>query len=1018
LLKVQLSEDIVGKTQSPVILSVRTEVAACDDENLTLAFHWLSDKEGEPFKDGKLDVWSGADRMTTDIPDKLRELLVTGGVDKLLSLSSQFTEETPSGDSILTGSYALYFREIFFHIPFLIADALQRNQQFEHAKKWYQYIFDPTRPAGDPTKYCEKAASESGVWRYRPFRGHTVRKLTEVISDPAGWKELEKDPFDPHAIAQTRLGAYEKAVAMKYLENLLSWGDMLFALDTREGINQAAVLYVRALSLLGPKPQPHWLSGPPAATAPTTVRDLIDGKKHKPKKNTLADIGPIAEQYQDPFFDVADYFSLPENEEFAGYWDKAQDRLFKIRHCMNIKGIVRQLPLFEPPVDPRQLIRAMAAGGGIEGAALLQSAAVPHYRFGVVLQQAKNLTSTVIQLGTALLSALERKDGEDLNLLRSTQEQAIRKMMRAIKAKQVEDGAQHLEALKHSLEAAQHREEHYSGLIEGGYSESERVNLGQEAAAMYLQLPAADLKGIATAGHLIPTIFGLADGGVKPGDALMTAAQVVESAASALQMGAGMAATIAQFERRKEDWDLQKALAGFDVQQIQAELGGAEIRQTILERDLEIHDKVTEQSREKEEFYRSKFGNKELYQWMSGRLSTVYFQTYKLAVEVALSAQRAYQYERCTDDSFINPGQWDSLRKGLLAGEGLMLGLNQLEKAHLDGDERELEIEKTISLRQLAPKQLLALKEKGRCSFSFTEKLFDWDFPGHYCRRIKSVTISIPAVVGPYQNVHATLTQISDRVLIEANVEAVKALLLAKENSDGNRLNSLKEGVLRSGWRPPKQQIAISRGIDDSGMFQLDFRDERYLPFEGTGAVSDWELNLPKGANRNLDYASISDVIVHLRYTALDGGEVFRRQLLALDQIKTYSGVRLLSLRQEFSAEWQKAQIATTGDNNRLQFKISEELFPMNLKHETIKPGGTEKERIVLYVIPKDANTTPSGFTLNDKPADSSQQVEAPGELGDWWIKGTSLDFKSVADIILIVPFTGELDWGSAGSGT
>ena len=33
------------------------------------------------------------------------------------------------------------------------------------------------------------------------------------------------------------------------------------------------------------------------------------------------------------------------------------DRLFKIRHCMNIQGVVRQLPLFEPPIDPALLVR-------------------------------------------------------------------------------------------------------------------------------------------------------------------------------------------------------------------------------------------------------------------------------------------------------------------------------------------------------------------------------------------------------------------------------------------------------------------------------------------------------------------------------------------------------------------------------------------------------------------------------------------------------------------------------------
>jgi len=42
----------------------------------------------------------------------------------------------------------------------------------------------------------------------------------------------------------------------------------------------------------------------------------------------------------------------------------------------------------------------------------------------------------------------------------------------------------------------------------------------------------------------------------------------------------------------------------------------------------------------------------------------------------------------------------------------------------------------------------------------------------------------------------------------------------------------------------------VSRGVDDSGLFNLDFRDERYLPFEGTGAVSSWTFSLPPDTNR------------------------------------------------------------------------------------------------------------------------------------------------------------------------
>lgn len=321
-------------------------------------------------------------------------------------------------------------------------------------------------------------------------------------------------------------------------------------------------------------------------------------------------------------------------------------------------------------------------------------------------------------------------------------------------------------------------------------------------------------------------------------------------------------------ENSRDGKGRQENLASFDIQQIQAELDGATIRQVIMERDLEIHDKSVEQAQARDNFYRRKFGTSDLYQWMAGRLSTAYFQTYKLALDVARSAEKAYQYERNTDNTLITSGYWDSLKKGLLAGEGLMLTLNQLEKAFMDDHSREFEIEKTISLFHRDQKLVSQLKTEGTCTIILDEKLFHDDFPDHYCRKIKSIAITIPAVVGPYQNVNATLRQTSNRVLLKPDTAGRNFLL-------GNSKDSTPPDTVRSDWRP-QQQIAISRGVDDSGMFQLDFRDERYLPFEGTGAISEWELTLPH-ANNSVDLInSISDVIIHLRYTALDGSDGFK----------------------------------------------------------------------------------------------------------------------------------------------
>ena len=65
---------------------------------------------------------------------------------------------------------------------------------------------------------------------------------------------IKYDPFNSFAIARLRILAFQKAVVMKYVDNLLDWGDELFAQDTVESLNEATMLYVMAADLLGDRP--------------------------------------------------------------------------------------------------------------------------------------------------------------------------------------------------------------------------------------------------------------------------------------------------------------------------------------------------------------------------------------------------------------------------------------------------------------------------------------------------------------------------------------------------------------------------------------------------------------------------------------------------------------------------------------------------------------------------------------------------------------------------------------------
>jgi len=187
------------------------------------------------------------------------------------------------------------------------------------------------------------------------------------------------------------------------------------------------------------------------------------------------------------------------------------------------------------------------------------------------------------------------------------------------------------------------------------------------------------------------------------------------------------------------------------------------------------------------------------------------------------------------------------------------------------------------------------------------EELFDLDCPGHYFRRLHSVALSIPCVVGPYSGVHATLT------LQHSSVRTGPALRDGAYPRDGDDTERFSDHA------GPVQSVVTSSGNQDGGLFDPGERDERYRPFEGSGAISRWRLELP-AALPQFDHDTISDVVLHLRYTAREGGAPLRGA--AVTRVQTLVAeadqvglARLFSLRHDFPSEWYAFATATgTGD--------------------------------------------------------------------------------------------------------
>jgi hypothetical protein len=166
--------------------------------------------------------------------------------------ADSFSEETVD----FAGALGIYFRELFFHIPCLIANHLNSQCRYDDAQKWYHYVFEP----GICQKEWEKSLESVDVlnsefcWRYIEFRQAKIETLREILTDGQAIAIYKENPFAPHAIARLRLSAYQKSIAMKYIDNLLDWGDQLFTQDTMESINEATLLYIMAADILGERP--------------------------------------------------------------------------------------------------------------------------------------------------------------------------------------------------------------------------------------------------------------------------------------------------------------------------------------------------------------------------------------------------------------------------------------------------------------------------------------------------------------------------------------------------------------------------------------------------------------------------------------------------------------------------------------------------------------------------------------------------------------------------------------------
>lgn len=907
-------------------------------------------------------------------------------------------------DFTSSGAYSVYNWELFFHVPLTIAINLSKNQRFAESQRWFHYLFDPTDDSDGPTP--------ERFWKVRPFQYTDVKKIEEILvnlstgADPAlrtetirsieAWKDT---PFRPHVVARYRQQAYMYKTVMAYLDNLVSWGDSLFRQDTGESIDEALMLYVLAANILGPRPQAVPKKGSVRPQTYVNLRADLD-KFGNAMRNMEADVPfdlmPFPAESTANSERLATlrslgkalYFCVPRNDQLLSYWDTVADRLFKIRNSLNIQGIFRQLPLFEPPIDPALLARAAAAGLDVGAIVSGINQPLPLVRFQLLVQKAAEVCQEIKTLGNSLLSAMEKEDNEAVAILRAKHERAILEMVEQVKYAQWQEAIKSREGLLKSLALAVQRYTYYErqlgrkadeiqkaipdlgdldrsslekmkfamsepevipreigvdiGAELGGESggkkmntqEIEELNKLKDAQEKYDSAATADkwaagLSIIPNFGaHFQPLGPGgsITFGGSNLAAAANLGSSFYKSDAQKFTYDAGKAAKIGSYSRREQDWAFQSNLAAGEITQIFKQIRAAQIREAIAEWELKNHRQQIKHAREIERFLNEegtektgKKTNKALYAWMKREVKGLYGQCFQFAYDIAKKAERALQHELGNTELVYLQFGYLAGREGLLAGEKLYLDVKRMEIAYLELNQREYELTKHISLLQVDPLALMQLRNTGRCTVKLPEALFDMDGPGHYFRRIKTVSVSIPCVSGPYASVNCTLTLLKSSIRKTPQTDGDYARLDAEDSRFSDYFGSL-------------QSIVTSSAQNDSGMFETNLRDERYLPFEGSGVISEWQLELPanpsKGEPRQFDYDTISDVILHMRYTAREGGGLLRigatkNLQMLFGEAQATGSVRLFSVRHEFPTEWAKFQSQTPVANQRFELALN-----------------------------------------------------------------------------------------------
>jgi hypothetical protein len=852
------------------------------------------------------------------------------------------------------------FPRDWFAPAMVVADALRVRCDYELALRWYGRAFDPLH--ADCT-WMDCAAAESGsgggatkapvetqgggaagtvvlaqgggqtnaggptgtvVLAQGGGANAPAAEAKTGASGPTPLAAVAAPPTQPPATRQpsalsggaccdsahvTATVARQRALTLRFCETLLEWGEAIMRRrPAPEAFQQARLLFATAARITGRRPSTV-LSQPSGAPQP---------------------VSSFTPAY------------APLNPRLLDLYSRVGDRLEMLNHCLDARRLCNNdndLAWFgDNPLREGWRVAATCAD---------EREWCHHpspYRFTFLIQKATELAGRVRELGGALLAAYEKGDAEYLASLRAGQERELLALGLSIRQDQWRDADWQVQALQQTKDVSQTNLIYYTGLYQNGLLNNEIQNIDLATNAMQMRTAANITEAFGEAMKVIPDIFlGFCSTdtqvpvGTKLAGVFETIAKVMMTIADVQAETAAIDLTEAGWQRRSVDWFHQMQVLPIEIQQVELQIMGAHRRREQAMRELNNQQRQIENATEVEDFLRDKFTATEQYLWLQKETAALYCQMYELAHRTALQAQHAFNLERGhTTRRFLPEWAWCDLHAGLLAAERLESALHHMEMAYLNENLREYELTKHISLRLQFPMAFLRLRATGRCEIDIPEWMFDADYPGQFMRRIRNVTLTIPCVTGPYTGVHCRLTLLSSVTRIDPRLAApargccCATTPCACKGDEAARYRLSPDDPRAVKIFGAREAIATSSGQNDSGLFELSFSDPRYLPFEFMGAVSRWRLELPPD-NNYFDPNTLTDAVLHLNYTAREGGEVLRRAASAAAVGKMPGdGWSFFDVRHDFPDAWELFRRPAAHEDGRrdLTLQLRRKFFP------------------------------------------------------------------------------------------